>query len=165
MKKILIIGVCIVSMLLVGCNNLNIGKEDERTKRNRYNMVYMTTRARQEGNKDEINEYIPDIFLSKEFKERYMEKLFSIKKYNITSFGIRDVKYRICDAKENEDIKEIIFERYSIKEDLEINNEGILEYKIKYLDNKGEEKRLYSKNYVFMYKDKWTMLVIEEGEL
>ena len=168
MKKVFIaIFICMISAIFAGCSSGNMGKEDEITKRNRYNMVYMITRARQEGNENQINEYIPDIFLSKEFRERYIDKLLDIKDYTITSFGIREIKYELCNAKEKQDLCDELFERYSIKEEVsdEITNSGVLNYKIKYLNDKGEEKWLYSKNFTFKYKGDWTLLIIEEGEI
>jgi len=162
-KKIIVgIVVFCVCTLLVACSNDKQKKEEEE----RYNLVYKITRARLDEDLDIIDDYIPDIFLSNEQKNRYISKICDLSQKTDKAVGIQNVEYRQVNVRERQDYINRFVQEINISEVFtdDMMKVGIVKFDIVFYDHDGKKKTFKSENLAFEYEGKWSMILIEETE-
>ena len=162
MKKRFALVLFVLCVCLSACNKY---EDIERAnKDSMYNMVYSITRARYDKDIDEVYKYVPDIFISKEMKNKYVDDLMKVKENLNDTIGIQNVIYKDITKEERKKLVDYVTEKYSIKKEKlhNISREGIIELDVLYYDKKRKKNILQCKNFGFIYENKWYIIVIEE---
>ena len=163
MKRGLIIFLIVsLSMVLSACK-MNHNKQTQEDF-NRNDMAHILSRARYDGDMDKIYECTPNIFLSDELKNRYVKKINCEGMAYRNLVGVQNMKYNIVNAGVRAQIFSKLASDYGVDEGLrnDVSKAGYFTYDIVWNDKKGNKKVKKNKDLIFLYDDKWYIVVLDD---